>query len=148
MSAHAAEDTTSGARRRGRSKPDASGATSASQAAQEQGAFVCPECGKSFGRAQALGAHRSRSHGVAGSSRAARSAASKSGAKTETARPRQGRRSNLGGSPEQAPQRDGGGVDRDQLLTTLFPHGVPAKVSVIEALARWLEEAERLSRMS
>src|SRR5689334_18558372 len=30
--------------------------------------FVCPECGRTFGRAAALGAHRSRAHGVAGQS--------------------------------------------------------------------------------
>jgi len=32
-------------------------------------------------------------------------------------------------------------------LSVLFPEGVPAKVSVIEALTPWLNEAERLSRM-
>jgi hypothetical protein len=33
------------------------------------GPFVCPECGREFARASALGAHRKRSHGVAGTSR-------------------------------------------------------------------------------
>ena len=44
-------------------------------------------------------------------------------------------------------QADGGQFDRDKLLAVVFPNGVPAKVSVIEALAPWLAEAERLSRM-
>ena len=35
------------------------------------GALVCPECGKTFTRAAALGAHRKMTHGVAGSSKAA-----------------------------------------------------------------------------
>jgi hypothetical protein len=35
-------------------------------AASSGGEFTCPECGKTFGRAAALGAHRSRAHGVAG----------------------------------------------------------------------------------
>jgi hypothetical protein len=35
-------------------------------AATTTGEFTCPECGKTFGRAAALGAHRSRAHGVAG----------------------------------------------------------------------------------
>lgn len=147
MSANTTEDTTRGARKRGRSKTNATDATSASQAGQEQGTFVCPECGKSFSRAQALGAHRSRTHGVAGTSQAALAARRRSGAKTGTARAGQRRRLTARGSRQQSPERDGGRVDRDQLLATLFPNGVPARVSVIEALARWLEEADRLSRL-
>ena len=34
-------------------------------------ALVCPECGKTFTRAAALGAHRKMTDGVAGSSKAA-----------------------------------------------------------------------------
>jgi hypothetical protein len=57
--------------------------------------FVCPECGREFTRAAALGAHRSRAHGVAGSSRSASAAAAKtrSGSKRKaTARRRDGAR--------------------------------------------------------
>ena len=46
--------------------------------------FVCPECGRSFTRAAALGAHRRQAHGVVGVSRQARSA--KSGASTSATR--------------------------------------------------------------
>jgi hypothetical protein len=35
--------------------------------------FTCPECGRTFSRAAALGAHRKQAHGIAGSSRAASS---------------------------------------------------------------------------
>ena len=31
--------------------------------------FVCPECGRDFGRAQGLGAHRRQAHGVIGAQR-------------------------------------------------------------------------------
>jgi predicted RNA-binding Zn-ribbon protein involved in translation (DUF1610 family) len=42
---------------------------SSSKASTSQ--FVCPECGREFSRASALGAHRKRSHGIAGTSRSA-----------------------------------------------------------------------------
>jgi hypothetical protein len=46
-------------------------ATRSSSSTSSTGTFVCPECGREFGRASALGAHRKRSHGVAGTSRSA-----------------------------------------------------------------------------
>jgi hypothetical protein len=42
-------------------------------AAATSGEFTCPECGKTFPRAASLGAHRSRTHGVAGATAAKRS---------------------------------------------------------------------------
>jgi hypothetical protein len=39
-------------------------------------------------------------------------------------------------------------VDRDRLLQALFPHGIPARESVIRDLNVWLDEAERLARRS
>jgi hypothetical protein len=56
-------------------------------AASSGGEFTCPECGKTFGRAAALGAHRSRAHGVAGAtaSRRARPKRATTGAKRGTA---------------------------------------------------------------
>ena len=89
------------------------------QAASSRQAFPCPECGRTFGRAAALGAHRKRSHGVAGSSRPGRGAAS---------------------------SRRNGALDHNQLLRTLFPNGLPADVEVIGAVNRWLAEADRLAR--
>jgi hypothetical protein len=144
VSANETEGTKSGARKRGRSKTNANKATSTSQAAEEQGAFVCPECGKSFSRAQALGAHRSRTHGVAGTSRAA--GAKRRGAKTGTAGSSRSRR--RARSQDGATRQTGGATfDRDQVLAAVFPSGVPPKASVIAALATWLAEGERLSRL-
>ena len=38
-----------------------------------------------------------------------------------------------------------GAPDRDALLQTLFPNGIPAKESVIRSVNAWLDEAERLA---
>lgn len=92
--------------------------------ASNENSFKCPECGRTFGRAAALGAHRRRAHGVAGTSA--------------------GRRT----SSRRAPAaRDGGGgrVNRDALLRTLFPNGVPPREDVLRAVNQWLDEAERLA---
>jgi hypothetical protein len=88
--------------------------------------LVCPECGKSFTRAASLGAHRNRAHGVTGNSRRVTTTA-----KTSSASPRPRRGKN-------------GAVDRDALLTALFPNGIPAKESVIREANAWLDQAERL----
>ena len=92
------------------------------------GTFKCPECGRVFERAQALGAHRRQAHGVSGTSRT-RSAATR-GRSTRS-------RSSRGQS-----------VNRDALLRALFPNGVPASAKVLDDVASWLNDAERLSRMS
>jgi hypothetical protein len=39
-------------------------------------------------------------------------------------------------------------VDRDLLLQTIFPSGVPAREDVIRAANAWLDEADRLARLS
>src|ERR1041385_7036846 len=67
------------------------------------GEFVCPECGRTFGRAAALGAHRSRAHGVAGKSARA---ASSTGRRASAAKRTTSARAN--------------GVNRDALLKTLL----------------------------
>jgi predicted RNA-binding Zn-ribbon protein involved in translation (DUF1610 family) len=120
------------------------------------GEFVCPECGRTFTRAAALGAHRSRVHGVAGSSRrsqsrqrpttrssAGRRRTASSGGRTASGSS-SGRRT-TSRSSTRAPSD--GAVDRDQLLQTLFPSGIPAKANVIRAVNSWLDDAERLARM-
>lgn len=137
-----------------------------SDATSEQ--FVCPECGKSFSRAAALGSHRRRVHGVAGSSRAA------TGARTSSSRRRRktaaaAASSTTPPSPA-APSRSvsraktpsrrhravgrsrssattNGQFDRNQLLRTLFPNGVPPREDVLRAVNGWLDEAERLTRL-
>ena len=45
--------------------------------------------------------------------------------------------------------RNGGGtsVDRNALLRTLFPNGIPPRDDVIAAANQWLDEAEKLARL-
>jgi hypothetical protein len=122
--------------------------TQSSKAANTgSGEFVCPECGKTFSRAASLGAHRNRAHGVAGSStkrasrarRRSRTAATPTTATTRPAsRRRQRSRTGATGSAD-------GTVNRDALLQTLFPNGVPPRENVIRNVNAWLDEAERLA---
>ena len=97
--------------------------------------FVCPECGKTFMRAAALGAHRSRAHGVAGKSAPAR----RKSAATSKGRAPSSRSATNG-------RRRGSSVDRDRLLAMLFPNGIPAREEVVRDIAAWLDHAERLVR--
>jgi hypothetical protein len=151
-------------------------ATRSASNGSSTGAFVCPECGREFSRASALGAHRKRSHGVAGTSRSA-------GPRDSSSRLRRPRQTATGGLTaagttsgaataagatttatrrRRAPSRVGstrgrGGArartspdstaTHDALLRALFPNGVPARASVIAALEPWLAEADRLARM-
>jgi hypothetical protein len=102
---------------------------------------VCPECGRTFARPAALGAHRQRAHGVAGSSknatarRATAAAASRSARRQATRRPSTNTRT---GSPQT--------VDRDKLLRVLFPDGIPPKQETISAVNEWLDQADTLAR--
>ena len=121
--------------------------------------LVCPECGKTFTRAASLGAHRNRAHGVAGSSKPAsarRNTASKTGAsrrKTATAR-RTSKDSGTSapnasgaGGVRRVRQLSDGHINRDSLLQSLFPTGIPAREDAIREVNAWLDEAERLARM-
>ena len=112
------------------------------------GEFVCPECGRSFTRAAALGAHRSRAHGVAGSSRRTRvrtrgSTVAASGERTRERAQTRTSTTNRSRSRSRGERT----INRDQLLQALFPEGIPAKESVIRSVNSWLDEAERLARM-
>jgi Zinc finger, C2H2 type len=100
-------------------------------------ALVCPECGKTFTRPASLGAHRKMTHGVAGTSKAASTTRTR---KPKTAA-RSGRRAEVAGV-----DGAGKGVDRDALLRTLFPEGIPPRQEVVSAVSDWLNEAERLAR--
>ena len=88
-------------------------------------------CGRTFGRAAALGAHRRRAHGIPGTSARATRAATP--ARTTRARASASR------------DGHGTGADRDALLATLFPQGIPARENVIRSVDTWLKEADRLS---
>ena len=109
-----------------------------------EGEFVCPECGRSFTRAASLGAHRNRAHGVAGkasqgqTSRGRRTAGGGRGSRASGAQTRRPTSTRRGGG-------DGSGVNRDVLLQTLFPNGVPPREDVIRSVNAWLDEADRLA---
>jgi Zinc finger, C2H2 type len=121
-----------------RAKPASTDSAAASAASGE---FTCPECGRSFSRAAALGAHRRRAHGVAGAT------------STKRTGPRRGpaNRARSGSSRSTTTRRssrlDGTVVNRDALLQALFPSGLPASESVIRAAKEWLDQAEQLAKM-
>ena len=92
------------------------------------GSFRCPECGKRFSRAASLGAHRNRAHGVAGASSRTSATANTSTTTRSAASP-----------------RHEGSIDRDALLSALFPNGIPARERLIRELDKWLDQAERLA---
>jgi hypothetical protein len=121
------------------------------------GSVTCPECGRTFSRPAALGAHRRRAHGVVGASARSRRSSPKTQRATATkasgtgASGSQGSRQRRRSAAASSDGRGGGrrgGVDRDQLLKALFPRGIPASESVIRAVNAWLDDAERLARMT
>ena len=126
--------------------------------AEKTGEYVCPECGRTFARPQALGAHRRAAHGIAGTSRTS----------ARRRRPRQARATPAqspgavaaqAGQPSGSRRRSGSrtrrsttgaerrSVNRDALLQSLFPDGIPARETVIRAVNAWLEEADRLAKL-
>ena len=100
-------------------------------------ALTCPECGKTFTRPASLGAHRNRAHGVAGAS----TRRSRGRNRTHASRRPAGRTRSRASSPTGDRRR----IDRDALLQTIFPDGVPAREQVIRRANAWLDEAEQLA---
>jgi predicted RNA-binding Zn-ribbon protein involved in translation (DUF1610 family) len=134
--------------------PQASSSTKASAtgspAATETQSFVCPECGRTFTRAAALGSHRSRVHGVQGSkSPAAGSVPAISRPQSERTRRTAAPKTTSNGSRRARSRRatPANTVDRDALLASLFPDGVPPREAVIREVAAWLDQAERLAKL-
>jgi predicted RNA-binding Zn-ribbon protein involved in translation (DUF1610 family) len=130
------------------------------QATTETVEFTCPECGRKFTRAAALGAHRSRAHGVAGkSAQAKRSRKIRQGSapsastttRSSAATTRRTIRSSVAAAKRTSPRGmtvdANGAIDRDALLNAIFPSGMPAREEVIRAATGWLDEAERVARM-
>jgi C2H2-type zinc finger len=127
------------------------------------GQFTCPECGRTFTRAQALGAHRRQAHGVVGTSKTATrrkatlapaSRSRRAGSTSVAAATANGRRSKgrttAGVQRRQTPRGSTSSrrvVNRDALLAAIFPAGVPPRQDVISAANTWLDEAERLARL-
>lgn len=139
----------------------AKASTPAAQASAKNGdQFVCPECGRTFTRAAALGAHRSRAHGVAGQSaqaertRSRRQQTSGPGSRRvatpsaagATRAPSASQNAKRASQASTVARRDG--VDRDALLKALFPAGMPPREEVIRAASTWLDEGERIARLA
>ena len=112
------------------------------------GTLKCPECGKTFTRAASLGAHRNRAHGVAGASTRAQRTRARRGHRNGSSTTRSGATTQTTRARSSASSSDGArrGVDRDALLQTLFPNGVPPREAVIRRINSWLDEAERLAK--
>jgi hypothetical protein len=110
-----------------------------------QSELICPECGRSFTRAAALGAHRRAAHGIAGAKAAARKRPRQTGPRGRRATARVSRGTTGAGRSTARAQSDG--VDRDALLSALFPNGIPPRQDLIRSLNAWLEEAERLAKL-
>jgi hypothetical protein len=116
------------------------------QSATEPNTLTCPECGKTFTRPAALGAHRQRVHGVAGSSQNAKAQRAKTDSRRRARTTTSSRPSRQSAAPATA-NGTGRGVNRDALLQTLFPTGIPPREDVIRAVNSWLNEAERLATL-
>jgi hypothetical protein len=119
--------------------------------------FKCPECGRTFARAAALGAHRRQAHGVVGTSRGTTSAGRRR--RTAGSARRTGATATGGSSASNSTRtrrtastdgrrRSRTVADRDALLRGLFPNGIPPREDVIRAVNVWLDEAERLARLA
>lgn len=142
-----------------------------SQPRGQQAELKCPECGRTFTRAAALGSHRRQAHGVAGASAQAKPRATRRGSSSKTRsgasrgsstsrraasrRPAASAagRSRAAAATGGATKRRAGArtsnrrINRDALLQTLFPNGLPAREQVIRSVNTWLDEAERLARL-
>ena len=107
-------------------------------------ALTCPECGKTFTRAAALGAHRKMTHGVAGSSKNA--TAKRRTTRTNTAQTATTRTAQPSRSRRTRTSTSNTTVNRDALLRALFPNGIPPREELIGELNDWLNQAERLAK--
>jgi hypothetical protein len=135
----------------------------AKRSSTASGQFTCPECGRTFTRAQALGAHRRQAHGVVGTSKTAtrrkapqaptsrsrRAGSASVAAATTNGRSSKGRTTAAAqrGQTLRSSNSSRRVVNRDALLAAIFPAGVPPRQDVISAANAWLDEAERLSRL-
>jgi hypothetical protein len=109
------------------------------------GELICPECGKTFSRAASLGAHRRAAHGVAGARAAARKTPSKSSRRARATTTRTTAPTRGSGRSTAEPRTDG--VDRDALLSALFPDGIPPRQDLLRSVNEWLDEGERLAQL-
>jgi hypothetical protein len=107
--------------------------------------FRCPGAG-GRSRAAALGPVTRRRRAWHDTSAAARSGATTRRPKRTSAA---GAAASDNSTTTRARRRDSAAeIDRDRLLQTIFPSGVPAREEVIRAANAWLDEAERLAHLS
>ena len=123
----------------------------ATSGGSDDGTLTCPDCGKTFTRAASLGAHRNRAHGVAGASTRAqrtRRGHTHGGGTTRRSAVVQTTRQQTTRARRRSSSSDDGrsGINRDALLQSIFPNGVPAREEVIRRANAWLDEAEQLAR--
>lgn len=109
--------------------------------------FTCPECGKAFTRAAALGAHRKMTHGVVGTSKNATGKRANATASRKRATTTSSGRARRRATTLTRSSTASSGVDRNALLRALFPNGIPPREDVIAQANAWLDEAERLTRI-
>jgi hypothetical protein len=107
----------------------AGGSARTKAAPSKKSELICTDCGRTFSRPAALGAHRRHVHQIAGTKRQRANA---------TTRPRPSRGSGVSAATV---------IDRDALLSAIFPDGVPARHDVIRSVNDWLNEAERLASL-
>lgn len=103
---------------------------------------ICPECHaagevRTFPTAAALGVHRSRTHGVRGRSSQRRAASTtrrrRSGASASTTRRTRTRQTPASKT-----------LNRDALLRTVFPDGIPSSAEMLGEVNSWLDHTEAL----
>lgn len=137
-------------RTRGATSSQATGTSRAENAASSRNdgaTLTCPECGRTFTRAAALGAHRKGAHGIAGTSKQRSAGSGTTRRRRGSGQTGRGRRA----AGTRTAARNGSpavkGLDRDALLQMVFPNGVPARGEALSAVGSWLDEAERLARI-
>jgi hypothetical protein len=82
-------------------------------------------------------------HGVAGTSKNATGQRNRT---TPVRKPKTASRARATRTTASATNRARPTIDRDALLRSLFPNGIPPREDVISQVTVWLNEAERLAR--
>lgn len=96
--------------------------------------LMCPECGKSLKSVQGYVGHVRNKHGV--NNEDAMKQLETAGYKRPESQTR-----------VRSPRRKATqGIDKDTLLRSVFPKGMPPNAEIVQATGRWLDEADRLNQ--
>jgi hypothetical protein len=101
---------------RRRARTASAAAAQTAEPAADSAALTCPECGRSFSRPAALGAHRSRVHGVPGSSQNAPNRRNRATAQPRRTRTQTVTRTNNGANAHRSEPRSAGASRRAPIL--------------------------------